>query len=96
MREEHFQPARVLIIDDEIAHIDFLTTILGNEGYSEIKGVTDSRTAVAEFDQFRPDIVVLDLSMPEVSGLQVLKQLRAIIPRDTYLPHHRRHGSLLD
>jgi PAS domain S-box-containing protein len=86
MREEQFPHARILIIDDERFHIDFLTTILGNAGYATVKGITDPRRAVAVFEEFQPDIVILDLSMPNVSGLTVLKQLRAVIPAEAYLP----------
>jgi PAS domain S-box-containing protein len=86
MREEQFPHARILIIDDERFHIDFLTTILGNAGYATVKGLTDPRRAITAFEDFQPDIVILDLSMPNVSGLTVLKQLRAVIPAETYLP----------
>ena len=86
MPKELFQRARILIVDDEIKVVDVLRNILARHGYTTIEGTTNPFDAVRLFNQWQPDLVVLDLLMPGMDGLQVLGQLRAIIPPDTYLP----------
>lgn len=80
--------SKILIIDDESTHIDFLRHLLAAHKYSRanIKGVTNPQEALSGFKAFQPDLVILDLLMPGVGGMQVLKQLRASIPGDTFLP----------
>jgi CheY-like chemotaxis protein len=86
MREELFQKARVLIVDDDSAVVQVFRNILLRHGYVNVKGVTDPFQAVGVFAEWQPDLVVLDLLMPGLDGLHVLQQLRATIPADTYLP----------
>ena len=80
--------SKILIIDDESTHIDFLKHLLAAQKYTRanIKGVTNPREALSGFTEFQPDLVILDLLMPGVGGMQVLKQLRASIPAETFLP----------
>jgi len=68
---------RVLVIDDEPANVALLEGILQDNGYSRIKCVTDSRIAITVFNEFQPDLVLLDLMMPHIDGLSILNQLRA-------------------
>jgi DNA-binding response OmpR family regulator len=80
--------SKILIIDDESTHIDFLRHLLAAHNYrrANIQGVTNPRDALSGFNEFQPDLVILDLLMPGVGGMQVLKQLRASIPSQTFLP----------
>ncbi|MCA1657985.1 MAG: response regulator, partial [Verrucomicrobiaceae bacterium] len=78
--------AKILIIDDEPMAADVLCRILENEGFQHFETVNDPSHAMARFREFQPDVVVLDWMMPELSGAQVLAQLRAEIPRRTHLP----------
>jgi len=66
---------RVLIIEDEESLADPLAYLLRKEGF-ETTVVTDGPSALAEFDRARPDIVLLDLMLPGMSGTDVCKQLR--------------------
>lgn len=77
---------RVLIVDDEEMNIRFLERILGPEGYTELHATTDPRTVVSLFRRCEPDVVLLDLRMPHLDGLDVLELLRPEIPAGTYLP----------
>ena len=81
-----FKNSRILIIDDKEANIDILLGLLEMQGYSHIQTTTDSRLALGLFKSFNPDLVLLDLMMPHLSGFDVLKQLRETIPADAYLP----------
>jgi putative two-component system response regulator len=55
-------------------------------GAYEVVATTDSRRALSLFRDFGPDLVLLDLHMPHVGGLEVLNQLRASIPAGEFLP----------
>ena len=81
-----FQRARILIVDDEIAVVDVVRRTLARHGYLHLEATTNSFDAVRLFNDWQPDLVVLDLLMPGLDGMQVLGQLQAIIPPDTYLP----------
>lgn len=78
--------AHILIVDDENLNIALLERILRHAGYHGIRSLTDSREVMANFLDFKPDIIFLDLIMPHIDGFQLLGQLRAIIPEESYLP----------
>ena len=65
-----------MIVDDEPINIKVAQKYLTLAGYRHIVGVSDSRTVMAPIAQERPDIVLLDIMMPEVSGLEILQQIR--------------------
>jgi diguanylate cyclase (GGDEF)-like protein len=67
---------RILVVDDEIDIAQLLHLNLTAEGF-DVEVVTDARAAVAEAMTFRPDLVLLDVNMPEMDGLAVTRALRA-------------------
>src|SRR6266567_4274703 len=67
---------RVLVVDDEPANVDLLRHFLIDIA-DEIVCLTDSRAAEQTFAEFEPDLVLLDLHMPEPNGLEILVRLRA-------------------
>ncbi|MDO9510959.1 MAG: response regulator [Bacteroidales bacterium] len=78
--------ANILIVDDKQSNIDVLEGLLENQGYTNFKSTTDSRLVVSLFESFKPDLILLDLMMPNFNGFQVMEQLGAVIPQNTYLP----------
>ena len=70
---------RVLLVDDEESMIRFLSIMLGKEGY-EIRAVNSGKDALREIQQWRPDVVITDIKMPEMDGLQLLTGIKAIDP----------------
>ncbi|MBD0358697.1 MAG: response regulator transcription factor [Rubrobacter sp.] len=67
---------RVLVVDDEQHIVDFV--IMGLEGRGmEVKGALDGPAALKDLEGFRPDVVVLDLMLPGLSGLEVCRRTRA-------------------
>ena len=78
--------ARILVVDDQQTNIDVLHDFLEMQGYLNIKTTTDSRNVVGLLDEFRPDIILLDLSMPFLSGFDIMEQLKTIVDPTTYLP----------
>ena len=69
------QTQRVLIVDDRLDEVELLRSFLEEDGLV-IRGLTDPTQIDDVFKEFAPDIVLLDLHMPSVDGLEVLRRLR--------------------
>ena len=69
-------PGKILIVDDESAARTALATLLRREGF-EVDEVRDGTSALARCASFQPDLVLLDVLMPDVSGLEVCRQIKA-------------------
>jgi DNA-binding response OmpR family regulator len=67
---------RILLVDDEQPIQTLLSFPLQRDGY-EVVVASDGREALARFDEHPPDLVVLDLMLPRMDGLEVCKRLRA-------------------
>ena len=72
-------PVRVLVVDDEPSLSDLLSLALRYEGW-EARSEGDGRSAVRTARGWRPDAVVLDVMLPDIDGLAVLRRLRAEAP----------------
>src|SRR4028119_2810 len=66
---------RILVVDDSPDNLFLVQTILEEEGY-EISLAEDGRFALAEIEQSPPDLVLLDVMMPEMDGFEVTKRIR--------------------
>jgi len=71
--------ARVLIIDDEIAILDTLRILLRREGF-EVVTASGGQRGIEMLDEVRPDVVVTDVRMPGVGGLEVMNAARSLDP----------------
>jgi len=69
-------PANILVVDDTIENLQLLATMLGDQGY-EIRPVTNGRQALLAADRDPPDLILLDINMPDMSGYEVCAQLTA-------------------
>ena len=68
---------RILIVDDDKFVTETLCLMLQGVGYTAIKGINDPRTALKIiFSQHPPDVVITDVQMPEINGVELLKQVR--------------------
>ena len=85
LARRHFPKARILIVDDEPANVEVLRRLLERAGFNRIATTTDAREASALYIEFRPDLILLDLHMPELNGLEVMDALNQIAEA-TYLP----------
>ncbi|TMD08537.1 MAG: response regulator transcription factor [Chloroflexi bacterium] len=68
------EPARVLVVDDEPSITDFIAMGLRHEGF-EVRTALDGRAALRVVDEFKPQIVVLDLMMPRMDGWELCRAL---------------------
>jgi DNA-binding response OmpR family regulator len=71
---------RVLIVDDERDTVVSLMAVLRHEGY-EVQGAYDGHSALKEAEEFDPDVVLIDLAMPRMSGWDVAREIRRTMGR---------------
>jgi len=70
------EKARILVVDDEPNITELVSMALRYEGF-EVDVAADGRSAVAKAATFRPDLMVLDVMLPDIDGFGVLKRIRA-------------------
>jgi PAS domain S-box-containing protein len=66
---------KVLVVDDNADLVDMLTTLVSTLGH-DVRKALDGRTAVGAARSYRPDVVLLDIGLPVMSGLEVARELR--------------------
>src|SRR5437868_1578279 len=69
-------PSRILIIDDAPANIQTLSSILKERGYS-INIATNGRQGLEVLERIRPDLILLDIMMPEMDGFETCQRIKA-------------------
>ncbi len=79
MRRADGSPVRILVVDDEPVLAEMVTMALRYEGW-DVTATSDGASAVAAARDVRPDAVVLDVMLPDMSGLEVLGKLRDHLP----------------
>lgn len=72
--------ARVLVVDDDMLMREVLKALLRDEGFALAGEAIDGQSALASLERTRPDIVCLDVNMPGLSGIDVLKKIRSSNP----------------
>jgi DNA-binding NarL/FixJ family response regulator len=77
---------RILIADDhEMIRTGLRKILEGRDGWTVCGEAVNGREAVAKARELRPDVVVLDFAMPELNGLEVIRQIRATLPNTEVL-----------
>lgn len=74
MRED-LKDSKILIVDDTLANIEVLENLLLMKGYTNVRSINDSTKAIETIKDFQPELILLDLMMPELSGFDILEQL---------------------
>lgn len=75
LRRADGSPIRALVVDDEEALTDLLKMALRYEGW-DVRTAADGRTALRSAREFKPDVIVLDMMLPDIGGLELLARLR--------------------
>lgn len=86
MDEAEILNSKILIVDDADANLRLLEDLLAKEGFHQVISTADSTRAIDLFKAFQPDLILLDLMMPELDGYAILEILSRHIPKDEYLP----------
>ena len=72
--------ARIMIVDDAAFMRKRIRNILVKEGYEVVAESSNGREAVENYQEFKPELVTMDITMPEMDGIAALKEIRALDP----------------
>ncbi len=74
--KEEIRNSRILVIDDQPANTEILANLLNIKGYTNVSVINDSTKALEAIAQLSPDLLLLDLMMPEISGFDIMQHLK--------------------
>ncbi len=86
MDAEWLKHVTILVVDDQEANVVLLKRLLEQHGFNNVRTTTNAHTALEWMRTQLPDIVLLDLMMPNIDGFMVLEELQGFVPEDEYLP----------
>ena len=86
MIDAGLKKANILIVDDQPANVAILEGFLQMQGYENLATTTDPRNVMQLYATFEPDLILLDLMMPYLSGFEVMNLLKPLVPEGTFLP----------
>lgn len=97
-----FSTADILVVDDNPVNVELLMDLLGDEGYQTVEGMTDPLLVESRVQKKRPDLILLDIRMPSISGLELLELLNkawgehvpAVIVLTAQIDEGTRHQAL--
>ncbi len=69
-------PSRLLIVDDHVGNLKLLRVLLGGEGF-EVRTALSVREALEALETFRPRLILTDIQMPDMDGLEFIRRLKA-------------------
>ena len=72
--------AKIMIVDDAAFMRKRIRNILAKEGYEVVAESANGREAVENYQQYRPELVTMDITMPEMDGITALQEIRNIDP----------------
>jgi len=75
---DYLKTKNILLVDDEEALLDLLETILQEEGYTNIAKAKTMSEALNRFYDFKPDVIILDIMLPDGDGFQFLSTIRKL------------------
>ena len=78
--------SRILIVDDQPSNVALLEGILEEEDFTSLRSVIDPREVLPSYIEYLPDLILLDLQMPYMDGFEVMKQVRACLGPNEFLP----------
>ena len=97
-------PARIAVIDDDPDVVAYLTSVLADNGF-EVRSAGDGVSGLRLVHAWVPDLICLDIAMPELTGVKVYRELRGdsllasvpviivtgVLPQFKEFIHHRKH-----
>lgn len=70
----------VLIVDDSLFMRNYLKSILSDNKYEVLAGASKGKEAISLYREVKPDVVLLDFTLPDINGISVLKEIKKINP----------------
>lgn len=86
MNNDEFFASRILIVDDQAANLRLLESLLAREGFTNVISTTEPEQVFDLYTAFDPDLILLDLMMPGLSGYAVLERLERQRQPDEFRP----------
>src|SRR5512138_1166796 len=77
-------PSKILVVDDSRTQLDWLVQVLSREGY-DVRSAENGKEAIRKVRTDPPDLVLLDMILPDMDGLEVLRIVKAR-PEDQFIP----------
>ena len=78
MAFDYLKRKKILLVDDEPELLNMVTSILENEGYTNIKTASTASEAIDACKNFKPELAVLDVMLPDGNGFDLLRELKKI------------------
>jgi len=75
---DYIKQKRILLVDDEAALLEMVTSILKNNGFQQIRTAKTIKEAITAANAYKPEFAILDVMLPDGDGFTLLKQLREI------------------
>ncbi len=72
---------KVLVVDDAVFMRQSLKLILERNGYDVVGEAENGRVAIQKYQELKPDLITMDITMPEMSGIQAVSEIRKINPK---------------
>ena len=69
------QKQKIVIVDDEVSFLSIFTKVLENAGF-EVRGFSDPKEAILKIPSEKPNLILLDITMPEINGFEVFEKLK--------------------
>jgi len=81
-----FPEARILVVDDQAPNVTLLQRLLERWRYPNVIGTTDSSRVVGLYEELEPDLILLDLQMPDPDGFEIMRLLEPAMRGEARLP----------
>ncbi len=69
-------PAKILVVDDDVAVCQLIQRFLTQQNY-QLAVAADGKTALSIFEQFNPDLVILDVNLPDANGYNLCQEMQS-------------------
>jgi putative two-component system response regulator len=84
--KEALRAARVVVVDDSDAIVQLMGHVLELDGFTNVIGLSDPRLVIGAIEAQQPDLLILDLHMPHLSGLEIMDELSRRTDPDFHFP----------
>jgi DNA-binding response OmpR family regulator len=78
--------AKILVVDDEPHVLAIIHAALTSGGYTRVHTTTNSAEVMELYRSEAPDLIILDMKMPGVHGMDIIEELHSVVPDEEYLP----------